>query len=154
MSDSNIFFENQGPFSLSKIIETSESKSYSDRDKKIKINNIIDLFRAKPNDITFLNSAKYKNDSINSKATACITTKDLAKYLPKNGFACGKALILLSFSLISDHLRGSRTLFSHILARSCVKVNITTHTSDMTIKHRLTRFKWFLMLMHISSYFE
>ena len=53
-------------------------------DSNIKIHNIIDLFRAKENDITFLNSIKYKEKSLNSKATACITNKKLTKYLPEN----------------------------------------------------------------------
>ena len=78
MSD-NIFFKYQGPFTIIRIIEICGSKSHFDLNKTIKINNITDLFRAKTNDITFLNSAKYKNQSIKCKATACITNKDLTK---------------------------------------------------------------------------
>ena len=78
----NIFFKNRGPFSIKKIIDICKGKSNSELDTTIKIHNITDLFRAKARDITFLNSAKYKNDSLNIKATACIATKDLAKYLP------------------------------------------------------------------------
>ena len=83
MSD-NLFFKNRGPFSIKKIIDTCGSKSNTEKDITVKIHNIVDLFRAKKNDITFLNSSKYKKDSLKCKATACITNKDLAKYLPQN----------------------------------------------------------------------
>ena len=56
----NFFFKNKGPFSIKKIVETCEDKVHSGLDSNIKIHNIIDLFRAKENDITFLNSTRYK----------------------------------------------------------------------------------------------
>ena len=80
---SNFFFKNKGPFSIKKIVETCESKVHSELVSNIKIQNILDLFRAKKNDITFLNSVKYKNESLKSKTTACITSKVLTKYLRK-----------------------------------------------------------------------
>ena len=80
----NSFFQNKGPFSIEKIVETCEGKVHSELDPNIKIQNIIDLFRAKENDITFLNSTKYKEKSLKSKATACITSNNLTQYLPKN----------------------------------------------------------------------
>ncbi len=79
----NIFFKNRGPFSIKKIIDTCKGKTDSKLDGSIKIHNIADLFVAKQHDITFLNSAKYKKDSLTVKASACLTTKDLVKYLPK-----------------------------------------------------------------------
>ena len=88
--DNNFFFKNKGPFSIKKIVETCGDNAHSEKDSNIKIYNIIDLFRAKENDITFLNSIKYKEKSLKSEATACITNKDLAKYLPKN---CLKILV-------------------------------------------------------------
>ena len=100
MSD-NIFFKYQGPFTLIRIIETCGSKSQFDSSKTIKINNITDLYRAKTNDITFLNSAKYKNQSIKCKATACITTKNLSRYLPKNCLKIIVDNVLLSSARVS-----------------------------------------------------
>ena len=79
----NIFFKNRGPFSIRKIIDTCKGKTIFEFDESIKIHNIADLLGAKPHDITFLNSAKYKKDSLSVKARACLTTKDLAKYLPE-----------------------------------------------------------------------
>ena len=83
MSD-NFFFKNKGPFSIKKIVETCGGELPLEVDSNIKIQNIIDLFRAKENEITFFNSIKYKEKSLKSKATACITSKDLTKSLPKN----------------------------------------------------------------------
>jgi UDP-3-O-[3-hydroxymyristoyl] glucosamine N-acyltransferase len=97
----NIFFKYQGPFTITKIIKTCGSKSKFDLNKTIKISNITDLFRAKANDITFLNSAKYKNQSIKCKATACITTKNLSKYLPENCLKIIVDNVLLSSSRVS-----------------------------------------------------
>ena len=42
------------------------------------------LDNANKNDITFLNSSKYKDISIKTKAAACITTPNLSKFLPNN----------------------------------------------------------------------
>ena len=83
MSD-NLFFKNKGPFNVQKIIDTCKAEKNLKSDLKVKIKNITDISRAQEGDITFLNSVKYKNSSLKSKATACITNKDLSKYLPKN----------------------------------------------------------------------
>ena len=100
MSD-NLFFKNKGPFSIKKIIETCGCREYSGLKVTIKINNITDLFRAKKNDITLLNSIKYKKDSLKSKATACITTKGLAKYLPEKCLKIIVNNVLVSSSKVS-----------------------------------------------------
>ena len=79
----NFFFKNKGPFSVKKIVDICAGEVHSGLDSNIKIHNIMDLFRAKENDITFLNSIKFKEKSLKCKATACITSKKLTKYLPK-----------------------------------------------------------------------
>ena len=43
---------------------------------------IKDLVSAERNDITFLNGIKYKEESLATKALACITSDKLSKYLP------------------------------------------------------------------------
>ena len=122
MSD-NLFFKNRGPFSIKKIIDTCGSKSNTEKDITVKIHNIVDLFRAKKNDITFLNSSKYKKDSLKCKATACITNKDLAKYLPQNCLKIIVKNVLLSSAKVSklfypdsdmDYLDSSLTLSDKI----------------------------------------
>ena len=82
MSD-NIFFKNKGPFSIKKIIEISGCKTYPATNTATNIENIADIYSAKENDISFLNSAKYKNDCLKSKMKACITSKNLVKFLPE-----------------------------------------------------------------------
>jgi len=99
--DNNFFFKNKGPFSIKKIVETCGDNVHSGTDSNIKIHNIIDLFRAKENDITFLNSVKYKEKSLKSKATACITNKDLTKYLPNNCLKIIVDNVLLSAAKVS-----------------------------------------------------
>ena len=80
--NSNFFFENKGPFSLKKVVEVSGGRLASEKDVSIKIVNISDLFTAKKNEISFLSSSKYKDAARKSKAAACITTKNLSKFLP------------------------------------------------------------------------
>ena len=99
--DNNFFFKNKGPFSIKKIVETCGDKVYSGLDFNIRIHNIVDLFRAKENDITFLNSTRYKEKSLKSKATACITNKDLTKYLPENCLKIIVDNVLLSAAKVS-----------------------------------------------------
>ena len=61
----------------------------------------MDLFRAKENDITFLNSIKFKEKSLKCKATACITSKKLRKYLPENCIKIIVDNVLLSAAKVS-----------------------------------------------------
>ena len=42
------------------------------------------LHIAQKNDITFFDSQKYKDIAFKTKASACITSNNLEKYLPKN----------------------------------------------------------------------
>ena len=97
----NFFFKNKGPFSIKKIIETCGGKAPSEVFSNIKIQDIIDLFRAKENEITFLNSIKYKEKSLKSKATACITNKNLTKCLPENCIKIIVDNVLLSAAKVS-----------------------------------------------------
>ena len=97
----NFFFKNKGPFSIKKIIETCGGKAPSEVFFNIKIQDIIDLFRAKENEITFLNSIKYKEKSLKSKATACITSKNLTKCLPENCIKIIVDNVLLSAAKVS-----------------------------------------------------
>ena len=51
--------------------------------KNFFVNNITSLKEAKLNDITFFDKINYKNFAENTKASFCITTKKLEKFLPK-----------------------------------------------------------------------
>ncbi len=52
-------------------------------EKKIKVNNVKTLIKSKKGDLTFFDSIKYKSDALNTKASYCITTKKLEKFLPR-----------------------------------------------------------------------
>ena len=98
--NNNFFFKNIGPFSIKTIADTCEGKVHSG-DTIIKIQNIIDLFKAKENDVSFLNSIKYKEMSLKNKATACITSEDLVKFLPESCIKIIVANVLLSAAKVS-----------------------------------------------------
>jgi len=79
----NIFYEKRGPFPIKEIIKViGFTGSYSDN-KNFAINSFESLNNAGINDMTFLNSSKYKDLSLKTKAAACITTENLSKFLPK-----------------------------------------------------------------------
>ena len=78
----NVFFKNKGPIKLEKIISECSSISFP-KNTSLNIFDIKDLLSASNKDITFLNSSKYKELSINTKAIACITTQKLQKFLPE-----------------------------------------------------------------------
>jgi UDP-3-O-[3-hydroxymyristoyl] glucosamine N-acyltransferase len=52
--------------------------------KNIKINDIKPLNTSKKLDLTFFDSTKYKSQALNTKASFCITTNKLAKFLPES----------------------------------------------------------------------
>ena len=86
----NSFFKNEGPFPVQKIIDVCGSKKNFNLDLKIQIYTITDLFSAGKNDVTFFNSSKYKNEALNCKAAAFITSENLMKHLPN---ACSKIIV-------------------------------------------------------------
>ena len=51
--------------------------------KKFKIYNVKTLKKSKKFDLTFFDSIKYKSQALTTKASYCITTKKLEKFLPK-----------------------------------------------------------------------
>ena len=79
----NHFYEKKGPHPLNEIIKVISSDNKFDNKNNIKIHGFESLVNATQNDITFLNSRKYKDFSLKTKAAACITTTNLAKFLPE-----------------------------------------------------------------------
>ena len=80
---SNQFFVKRGPFPLKKIIKTVGCDSDCSNINNFEIYGVENLINAKENDMTFLNSSKYKDVSIKTKAAACITSPNLSKFLPE-----------------------------------------------------------------------
>ena len=73
---SNIFFEKKKT-TLNSIFKKFKLK------KNFVINDVKPLTKSKKNDLTFLDSVKYKSEASKTEAGACITTKKLSIYLPK-----------------------------------------------------------------------
>ena len=73
-----IYFLKKKKIKLDKIFPKSKFKS------NIIINDVKPLTSAKKNDLTFLESSKYKDLSIHTKASVCLTTDKLKGFLPTN----------------------------------------------------------------------
>jgi len=84
------FFKKKGPFSLGEILKYCEIKPANNDNLNKKFFDISTIENLKKNCITFLNSSKYQELSINTKAIACITTLSLQKHLPKS---CTKIIV-------------------------------------------------------------
>ena len=74
---SNIFFKKKN-IKINQLFPKEKSKN------NFLIGDIKPLNNAKKNDITFFDSIKYKDLASKTLASACITTKNIEKYLPKD----------------------------------------------------------------------
>ena len=79
----NHFYEKKGPFPLSEIIKTIGYNGNFSHENNLEIHGLESLDNASKNDVTFLNSSKYKDLSLKTKAVACITSPNLSKFLPE-----------------------------------------------------------------------
>ena len=78
----NLFYEKKGPFPLAEIIKIIGCSNNFANKSNIEIFGFESLINASNKDMTFLNSVKYIDLSLKTKAAACITTSNLTKYLP------------------------------------------------------------------------
>ena len=78
----NQFFEKKGPYPLSEIIKIIGCSKMLSIENDFPIYSIESLDRATNQDVTFLNSSKYQDLSLNTKAAACISSSNLFQYLP------------------------------------------------------------------------
>ena len=95
----NPFFINKGPVNIDKLLKLSGLPNENNY-KNVKIFDIKDISSSTKKDITFFHSQKYKNFASSTKASFCITTEKLQKFLPKN---CKPILcknVLLTISII------------------------------------------------------
>ena len=97
---SNPFFFNCGPFYISEILKLIDTSS--DIKEKHKIIDIVDLFNAKKDCITFFHSKKYNEIANKTEASFCITTKNLKDYLPNNCTAIVVDNVLIATSIITQ----------------------------------------------------
>ena len=85
----NHFFKNNGPFKIDKLLDLSNIVN-KDNFKKLKVIDIKDLVTANKNEITFFHSKKYEYLASKTKASFCITSDNLSKFLPKY---CNKIIV-------------------------------------------------------------
>ena len=97
---SNPFFFNCGPFYISEILKLIDTSS--DIKEKRKVIDIVDLFNAKKDCITFFHSKKYNEIANKTEASFCITTKNLKDYLPNNCTAIVVDNVLIATSIVTQ----------------------------------------------------
>ena len=96
----NPFFENKGPFKINTIL------NYIDNESDIlnfdtNILDIKDLVDANNNEITFFHSKKYESLASTTKASFCVTTKQLSHILPKSCKPIEVKNVLVSTAMIT-----------------------------------------------------
>ena len=79
----NQFFERKGPFPLGEIVKVIGCSGNFSKESNFIIRGFESLDNASNNDMTFLNSSKYQELSLKTKAAACITSPNFSKFLPK-----------------------------------------------------------------------
>ena len=97
----NPFFENKGPFKIDDILVKAKIKNisnYKDKD----IFDIKDLLSATNSDISFFHSKKYESVASVTKASYCVTTKQLSSVLPKNCEPIEVNNVLVSTAMITQ----------------------------------------------------
>jgi len=97
----NPFFKNNGPFKLGDILKHLNIKN-DENNQDQNIVDIKDLQNSKSDEITFFHSKKYKTIANNTKASFCITTKNLENELPKSCMSIIVNNVLLSTSLVTN----------------------------------------------------
>ena len=96
----NPFFKNIGPININEILR---NVGVNNNVKKLvtSISDVKDLVNATNKDITFFHSKKYESLASTTKASYCITTKQLSNILPQNCEAIEVNNVLVSTSIIT-----------------------------------------------------
>ena len=97
----NQFFVKKGPFPLKEIINNIGCNGDFAHVNDFVICGFESLSKATKNDMTFLNSSKYKEVSMKTKAAVCITSSNFSKFLPKKCIKLNVKNILLAVTQIS-----------------------------------------------------
>ena len=97
----NPFFNNNGPFKFNEILKELKLK-YNVEKGDLNIFNIKDLQNAISGEITFFHSKKYKKFANTTKASFCITTKNLQNELPNSCTPIIVDNVLVSTSIITS----------------------------------------------------
>ena len=96
----NPFFENKGPIKISEILHNINSDSKL-KNVDINIFDVKDLVNATNEHITFFHSKKYESVASKTKASYCITLKQLSAVLPKNCEPIEVNNVLISTAIVT-----------------------------------------------------
>jgi len=96
----NPFFNNNGPFELKDILKDLNHENNLNNEYQ-NIVDIKDLQNSKLNEITFFHSKKYKAAANITKASFCITTKNLENELPRSCVPILVDNVLVSTSIVT-----------------------------------------------------
>ena len=96
----NPFFTNSGPFNILEILKILKIELKIEKNQIVK--DIKDLFNAEKDCITFFHSKKYNEIAKKTKASYCLTTRNLKDFLPKNCTAIVVDNVLISTSLVTQ----------------------------------------------------
>ena len=97
----NLFFKNKGPFNIKEILRNISLKN-NENNFDSEILDIKDLVSATDKDITFFHSKKYETVASSTKASYCITTKNLSSRLPKSCKPIEVNNVLVSTAIITQ----------------------------------------------------
>ena len=97
----NPFFENKGPFKIDKILSHIKNENHSGY-FETNVFDIKDLVNATNNDVTFFHSKKYESMALTTKASYCVTTKQLSALLPKTCKPIEVENVLISTAMITQ----------------------------------------------------
>lgn len=78
------FFKNNGPFALKQIAQICEATLVNAEKGDVKVFDIAPMTDAKEGEICFFYDRKAKAKATEMKSTACVTTPDLAEFVPEN----------------------------------------------------------------------
>ena len=95
----NPFFKNTGPYEIEELLKLISLKNQSFSNETI--NDIKDLSSSKKGDITFFHSKKYCELAKSTKASFCVTDKNLRSFLPATCKAIVSDKILLDIAKIT-----------------------------------------------------
>ena len=95
------FFENKGPFTLQHIAEICDAKLADCTKAQVTINDIATMDKAGDHELCFFYDRKIKEKGAAIKATACVTTEELAPFVAEGVIILttkNPKLALLSFT--------------------------------------------------------
>ncbi len=115
------FFKNNGPFDLRKIASVTEALLEDNTKDSVLIHDINTIEKAGSNEICFFYDKKMKEKAADIKATACITTKELANLIPPT------TIVLISDNPKIAFLKLNRALYSEFSCKPKISEKASIH---------------------------